>query len=208
MRMKKVLPILSLAVVMAACNTNPSLISQTKEEVSKEQKAAEMKQDTTGFAQYQSQQAQQEIILTEEVEAPVKTTAVAPVKRVAPVKKAQAAPVRKASVAAAPKKARATKSTASSSSNTNAGAGNSGSEGSGNEGVVKGNESAPAAEAEEKKGISKAAKGAVVGAVGGAAAGAVINKKNRTVGAVIGAVIGAGGGYVVGRTQDKKDGRY
>ena len=41
----------------------------------------------------------------------------------------------------------------------------------------------------------------------GAAGGAVINKKNRVAGAVIGAVLGAGGGYVVGRQMDKKDGR-
>jgi hypothetical protein len=36
----------------------------------------------------------------------------------------------------------------------------------------------------------------------------VINKKNRAVGAVIGGVIGGGGGYVIGRGMDKKDGRY
>jgi len=36
----------------------------------------------------------------------------------------------------------------------------------------------------------------------------VINKKNRAVGAVIGGVIGGGGGYVLGRGMDKKDGRY
>ncbi|RYY85993.1 MAG: glycine zipper 2TM domain-containing protein, partial [Chitinophagaceae bacterium] len=63
------------------------------------------------------------------------------------------------------------------------------------------------AEAEKKKGISKAAKGAIIGGVAGAAAGAVINKKNRAVGAVIGGIIGAAGGYGVGRGQDKKDGR-
>jgi len=64
------------------------------------------------------------------------------------------------------------------------------------------------AKAPARKKISKAAKGAVVGGVGGAAAGAVINKKNRVVGAVIGAVVGAGGGFVIGRGMDKKDGRY
>jgi hypothetical protein len=35
----------------------------------------------------------------------------------------------------------------------------------------------------------------------------VLNKNNRAVGAVIGGVIGAGGGYVIGRQMDKKDGR-
>ena len=63
------------------------------------------------------------------------------------------------------------------------------------------------AKAAEKKGWSKAAKGAVIGGVGGAAAGAVINKKNRAVGAVVGGVLGAGAGYGIGRSKDKKDGR-
>ena len=59
-----------------------------------------------------------------------------------------------------------------------------------------------------KKGWSKSAKYAVIGGAAGGVAGAVINKRNRTVGAVVGAVLGAGGGYVLGRTQDKKDGRF
>jgi hypothetical protein len=62
--------------------------------------------------------------------------------------------------------------------------------------------------AKAKKGWSKAAKGAVIGAAGGAVVGAVINKRNRAAGAVIGGVIGGGGGYILGRTMDKKDGRY
>ena len=60
----------------------------------------------------------------------------------------------------------------------------------------------------KKKGWSSAAKGAVIGGVAGAAGGAVINKKNRAAGAVIGGVIGAAGGYGIGRTIDKKNGRY
>jgi hypothetical protein len=59
----------------------------------------------------------------------------------------------------------------------------------------------------QKKGWSKAAKGTAIGAAGGAVLGAVINKRNRAVGAVIGGVIGGGGGYVIGRGMDKKDGR-
>ncbi len=69
-------------------------------------------------------------------------------------------------------------------------------------------ESANTAKASQKRGMSKAAKGAVIGGVGGAAAGAVINKKNRGVGAVVGGVLGAGAGYGIGRSKDKKDGRY
>jgi hypothetical protein len=60
----------------------------------------------------------------------------------------------------------------------------------------------------KKKGWSKAAKGAAIGGVVGAAGGAVINKKNRVLGGVVGGVVGAGIGYVFGRGQDKKDGRY
>ena len=57
----------------------------------------------------------------------------------------------------------------------------------------------------QKKGISKAAKGAIIGGVGGAAAGAIIGKNAK--GAVIGGVVGAAGGYIIGRNKDKKDGR-
>jgi Glycine zipper len=62
--------------------------------------------------------------------------------------------------------------------------------------------------AKVKKGWSKAAKGAAIGAASGAVIGAVVNKRNRAAGAVIGGVVGGGGGYVIGRTMDKKDGRY
>lgn len=60
----------------------------------------------------------------------------------------------------------------------------------------------------QKKGWSKAAKYAVIGGAGGAVMGAVIHKKNRVKGAVIGGVLGGGGGYVIGRSKDKKEGRY
>lgn len=66
---------------------------------------------------------------------------------------------------------------------------------------------AKTSETTQKKGWSKAAKGTVIGAASGAVLGAVINKKNRAAGAVIGGVIGGGGGYVIGRGMDRKDGR-
>ncbi len=65
------------------------------------------------------------------------------------------------------------------------------------------NEPAPAV-AEEKKGWSNAAKGAVIGAGAGAIGGAIISKKKGT-GAVIGGVLGAAGGYIIGKSKDKKD---
>jgi hypothetical protein len=69
-------------------------------------------------------------------------------------------------------------------------------------------ESQNSAKTTTKKGWSKAAKATAIGAGTGAVLGAVINKKNRAVGAVIGGVLGGGGGYVIGRGMDKKDGRY
>lgn len=59
----------------------------------------------------------------------------------------------------------------------------------------------------QKKGWSKAAKGTAIGAGSGAVLGAIVSKK-KGKGAVIGGIIGAAGGYAVGRSQDKKDGRY
>ncbi len=60
----------------------------------------------------------------------------------------------------------------------------------------------------KKKGWSKSAKYAVIGGTGGAVLGAIINKRNPVKGAVIGAVVLGGGGYIFGRSQDKKDGRF
>ena len=59
--------------------------------------------------------------------------------------------------------------------------------------------------ANRKRGISKAAKGAIIGGVGGAAAGGIITRSAK--GAGIGAVVGAAGGYIIGRSKDRRDGR-
>ncbi len=56
----------------------------------------------------------------------------------------------------------------------------------------------------EKKGISKAAEGAIIGAAAGAVGGATVSKKKGT-GAAIGAVVGAAGGYIIGKSKDNKD---
>lgn len=58
---------------------------------------------------------------------------------------------------------------------------------------------------EKKKGMSKAAKGAIIGGVGGAVVGGVATKSAK--GAVVGGVVGGTAGYIIGRQQDKKDGR-
>jgi hypothetical protein len=69
-------------------------------------------------------------------------------------------------------------------------------------------EGAYPAKAPQRKGWSKAAKGAAIGGASGAVIGAVVHKKNRVLGGVVGGVVGAGAGYGIGRTMDKKDGRY
>ena len=69
-------------------------------------------------------------------------------------------------------------------------------------------ESTNEAKVAKKKGWSKAAKYGVIGTAGGGILGAVINKRNRVAGGIIGAVVLGGGGYIFGRSQDKKDGRY
>lgn len=57
---------------------------------------------------------------------------------------------------------------------------------------------------EKKRGISKAAEGAIIGGAAGAVGGAIISKKKGT-GAVIGGILGAAGGYILGKNKDKKD---
>jgi hypothetical protein len=64
--------------------------------------------------------------------------------------------------------------------------------------------SSPAARAQDRKGWSPQAKGAVIGGLGGAAAGAIINKRNRAVGGVVGGVAGGAIGYGVGKHIDNK----
>jgi hypothetical protein len=59
--------------------------------------------------------------------------------------------------------------------------------------------------AQERKGWSPQAKGAVIGTVGGGVLGAVINKRNRAVGGVVGGVVGGAGGYAVGKSIDNKN---
>ena len=62
----------------------------------------------------------------------------------------------------------------------------------------------PAARAQDNRGWSPQAKGAVIGGLGGAAAGAIINKRNRAVGGVVGGVAGGAIGYGVGKHVDNK----
>lgn len=191
--MKRILPFFSIALAMVACNSVPDKNLNMEAAAPLQQQAPAYNPDTVGLAQFQQWKAQNEL-------ADVKDYGAVQYAAAVPEPKAAKAPVRKAPKSSAPPKASSTSSNSTSSSNseiatTNDGAGTMSSE-SGNE-----------AKQAEKKGWSKAAKGAVIGGVAGAAGGAVINKKNPVVGAVIGGVIGAGGGYAIGRGMDKKDGR-
>ena len=169
---------------MTACNQS----AQIAEEAAAVTVAQPVKNDTAGLAAYQNWKAMNELSDDESYNNSQKAVAAAPVRKVT----AKATPVRR--VASAPVR-RSSPSTARSSGSSD-GVDNS-----------SGTISSESAEAAKKKGLSKAAKGAIIGGVAGGVAGAVINKKNRGAGAVVGAVIGAGGGYVLGRQQDKKDGR-
>jgi hypothetical protein len=190
-QMKKLLPFFSIAIVFAACNPTPKSLTESASQNSVQQ-IQSVQPDTTGLSQYQAWKAQNELASVQQYNqvqpsAPVvKTVKYAPkpaVKKPAPVV-TQPRPVDNPAPS------------------TNAGSGTDvATNGSAN------TESAGEAKAAQKKGISKAAKGAVIGGVVGAAGGAVINKNNRVLGAVIGGVVGAAGGYGIGRGMDKKDGR-
>jgi hypothetical protein len=162
-RMKKFLPFLSI-VVLAACNQVP--VSDKSDSSSVQPQTSQ--QDTTGLAAYQAWKAQNELgtSYAQPVAQPAPAPAPKPIVKTVYVKqKPQPAPV---------KQTESTQTSSSSSNGDVAGTG-SGTATSDSQGEAK---------ASEKKGISKAAKGAVIGGV-----------------------VGAGGGYGVGRTMDKKDGR-
>ena len=186
--MKKLIPLFSAVVLMAACNTAPPASENSAAPVA--QVMPSNQADTSGLAQFQNWKAQNELASVAQYNQPQQKATVAPAVKIVRV------PVAAHKNAVKKPAASSGSSSASSSNNdvaTTTGSGNS--------------ESAGEAKAAQKKGISKAAKSAVIGGVVGAAGGAIINKDNRVLGAVIGGVIGAGGGYAIGRGMDKKDGR-
>ncbi len=186
--------ILIIATVMVACNSKDSTPAATQQ--------IQTTIDTTGLAQFNSWKAQHELATMQQYEQSLQSTQTTTAKKPA-TQKVVYVPVRKAPV----KRSVATTKSTSTSSSSNEGTmtGNEGTtastEGSAN------SQSSNEAKVEEKKGMSKAVKGAIIGGVTGGVTGAIINKKNRVVGGVVGAVIGAGGGYVIGKQMDKKDGR-
>jgi hypothetical protein len=190
--MKKLLPVLGFAFLMAACNTMPD---QKAEAVQSAQKTLSQP-DTTGMAAFNAWKAQNELATINAYQQTQQTSQPVPEKtrtivKYVPVKQSSK-PVSKTSSSS---NSASSPEPTHSESSVGTGAGSTG------------NGSGETAQVEKKEGWSKAAKGAVIGGVAGAAGGAVLNKKNRVAGAVIGGVIGAAGGYGIGRTMDKKDGR-
>lgn len=206
--MKKYLPFLSLAILIAACNSKPESNVKTLQAV--QAPVA----DTAGLAAFQQWKAQNELA-TAAVPKPVQPTVTqtAPVKTVEIIREVRVekpaprrntpkpapvvnTPVEETTPAPEPQptEAGASGSTESTASN----------EAKGPKGPEAGEASQPTA---KKEGWSKAAKGAVIGGAGGAVLGAIINKKNPAAGAVIGGVLGGAVGYGVGKGKDKKDGR-
>jgi hypothetical protein len=222
--MKKTILTIAIAGFFAACNSKPSEISTVTTTTAK------VVEDTTGLAQFKEWKEQQQITNTEavnEVQEDINTSAVNETKVERPTEKPRVVvhqPVRERSVARKytpvqratsqrPVRTREangtdvaavgdgsnkeTTTSAGSSTGTNTGT---------SDGDIAGTQP-ETAEAKKDEGWSKAAKGATIGAGSGAVVGAIISKK-KGKGAVIGGVIGAAGGYVLGRKQDKKEGRY
>ncbi|HVF96587.1 MAG TPA: YMGG-like glycine zipper-containing protein [Flavisolibacter sp.] len=176
--MKQILFALSAVAVMASCGND------NPKTAAAETKVVTPGNDTTGFAQFQAWKAQNELAAANQQAQQNLVTNTQPVKEV----------VRERVVYVEKPVTRKTSSStrrSSTSSNNGSGVYNSTSQNTA-----------------KKKGWSKAAKGAAIGGASGAVLGAVINKRNRGTGAVIGGILGAGGGYVIGRSKDKKDGRY
>ncbi len=192
--MKKLLPLFSIAIVMAACNQSPQKDSALSSIAPVQQQVEIAIDDTAGLTSFRNWKVQNELGDISDYQA--MQSSAAPVQKQA-AKKKTVAPVRKTTKQTSVP-AQTTSTTPTSSDNSNVGK---------SEGGSMSTESGETAKAEKKEGWSKAAKGAVIGGVAGAAGGAVLNKKNRVLGAVIGGVIGAGGGYTIGRGMDKKDGR-
>jgi hypothetical protein len=176
---------LSLATFMVACNSNG-------EAVKAEQSSSAKVADTSGLAAFQMAK-QQEAFAAVQLASVAKASKaseshVRTITKYVPVKSSSSR-----SSASKTSGSTSQKSTTSSSDNST---------------NVLNQSSENAAKTTKKKGISNAAKGAIIGGVAGAVGGAVINKQNRVVGAVIGGVVGAAGGYGIGRTMDKKSSPY
>lgn len=205
--MKKSILTIAIASVLLACNSKPAEVTVSAKQVST---------DTVGMSEFQQWKNDQELIGSGEGIAINTTAPVEEEKEVKPTVIYRDAPVKKAVVKSRPAVKPRTSSSRPPVSNPPVYTGNSGGSGNestagvgnGSDGVGTGSLPADTPVPAKKEGWSKAAKGTAIGGASGAVLGAIIAKDKKGVGAVIGGVVGAAGGYVLGRAQDKKDGRY
>ena len=211
MRMKKFLPFLSIAFLLAACSSKPETQTQTLQSVNQSNAI-----DTAGLAQFQQWKAQNELssvnaVQTEQEQAASEPAPVQTKTIVREVIVERPVPARQQTVrrTSKPKAPVTTPPVSSSEPSIPSSDGNGSNPTVGTGGETAGTSETPASvpEVAKKEGWSKAAKGAAIGGAGGAVIGAVIGKKNRAAGAVIGGVLGGAVGYGIGKSKDKKDGR-
>ncbi|MBK8710781.1 MAG: glycine zipper 2TM domain-containing protein [Niastella sp.] len=190
--MKKIIPILSLAILFTACKSNNSAdnavpILLTPDNTNIQTASADTMVSNEPIAKAIRKNSNKPTVVE-------KTIVVYREPKKAAVEVAMPTPAAPP-VVTAPVPESSTLPPAAGTDNTTASTGTPGDAGAGTDTEVP----------EKKTGISKSAKGAIIGGVGGAVVGAVIGKNAK--GAILGGVIGAAGGYVLGRKQDKKDGR-
>lgn len=178
--MKKIFASVAFAAIFAACNSN----TKTPEQAAIQQQQA----DTSGLAQFKAWKQQQEFIEQSQMYSGLTDQQAMQNQQAL---EAQAEAPREVVRERVVYVDRPVRSTASRSSS-----------GRSSSGSVA---SAPAP-APRKKGWSHAAKGTAIGAGSGAVVGAIVSK-NKAAGAVIGGVVGGAGGYIIGRSKDKKEGR-
>ncbi len=191
--MKQFLPVLSFALLLTACGTTTA-----DKEVKSLQSVQQTSIDTAGLTQFQQWKAQNELSIATPVAEEPQPAPMKPQPKVIIRERIVERPVAVRTPRPAPV---ATVPTPEPTASENEGLGE----------IVAKSESENAAKEpvkEEKKGWSKAAKGAVIGGAGGAVIGGIISKKNPAVGAAIGGVLGGAVGYGIGKNKDKKDGRY
>lgn len=199
--MKRNLLAITMAAIFAACNSNPKTSTQTNT-VATVDSSSFRNNSFADRGQVIELKGVSDTIVTGDGNRYVKVDPNQPAQNLA----ATATPPASVKVpTSTTRRSTAKRPTRSSGSRSNGGSSGNGSSGGGYSGS--GNETVSTPAPAEKKGWSKAAKGAAIGAGVGAVGGAVISKK-KGLGAVIGGVVGGAGGYIIGRNKDKKDGRY
>jgi hypothetical protein len=203
--MKKILSVVAMAAMFAACNGNSKTNTSTTG-------TGISQADTAGLKEFKDAKARQEIIQTEGVYNGVDSTASnMPANRLTNTNTVRGEEKSTMASNAGTVHHSHTTSTHHSSTAHSGGSGSSsGSTGSVGSTGSSGDTKVVTTDKKtvvKRKGWSKAAKGTAIGAGAGAVTGAIISK-DKSKGAIIGGVVGAAGGYIIGRKKDKQDGRY